>query len=142
MTLAGHAAISHLRRRFAVDTASLTPWSRLLVALMVFDGVSDSQLVEAAWIPISERLVRVGQTPTLELSLPSGMRPLLLQTPTAVCLNQAIAQPPISFTEACRAVSGWAGGAGFSFSAPTNAISFLCSLMARWMRIRDLSHGS
>ncbi len=136
MTLAGHAAISHLRRRFAVDTASLTPWSRLLVALIVFDGVSDSQLVEAAWIPISERLVRVGQTPTLELSLPSGMRPLLLQTPTAVCLNQAIAQPPISFTEACRAVSGWAEGiAGFSFSAPTNAISFLCSLMARWMRI-------
>lgn len=136
MTLAGHSAISHLRRRFAIETAPLEPWSRLLVALIVFDGGSDHQLVEAAWNSIPERLVRVGKTPIIELSLPSGIRPLLLQTPTAVCLNQAITQPIISFIEACRSVSGWVEAvSGFSFSAPTNAISFLCSLMVRWMRI-------
>lgn len=136
MTLAGHATISHLRRHFVIETASLESWPRLLVALIVFDGVNDPRLVEAAWLSISERLARLGQTPTLELSLPSGMRPLLLQSPTAVCLNQAIAQTPVSFTKASRAVSDWAETvAGFPFSAPTNAISFLCSLMVRWMRI-------
>lgn len=136
MTLAGHSTIAHLRRRFAIETASLEPWPRLLVALIIFDGVSDPRLVESAWLSISERLVQIGQTPTLELSIPSGARPLLLQTPTAACLNLAIARPPITFAEACRSVSGWAKTvSGFSFSAPINAISFLCSLMARWMRI-------
>jgi hypothetical protein len=136
MTLAGHSAISFLRERFTIQTASLEPWPRLLVALIIFDGVSDSRLIEAAWNSIQERLVRVGQTPIIELSLPSGMRPLLLQTPTAVCLNKAITQPPISFATACRTVSDWAEEiAGFPFSAPTNAIAFLCSLMVRWMRI-------
>lgn len=136
MTLAGHSAISHLRRRFAIETAPLEPWSRLLVALIIFDGVSDPRLVEAAWNSIQERIVRVGQTPIIELSLPSGMRPLLLQPPTAACLNKAITQPSISFATACRAVSDWAEEiAGFPFSTPTNAISFLCSLMVRWMRI-------
>jgi hypothetical protein len=136
MTLAGHATILHLRRRFVSETASLEPWPRLLVALIVFDGVFDSRLLEAAWPSISERLVRVGQTPILELSLANGMRPLLLQTPSAACLNQAIAQPAISFQQVCREVSGWTEAvAGFSFSAPLNAITFLCSLMMRWMRI-------
>lgn len=136
MTLAGHATISHLRRHFVCETASLDPWPRFLVALVVFDGVSNPQLVEAAWLSIPERLVRVGQSPVIECCLASGMRPLLLQTPTAACLNQAIAQPPISFTKACRELSGWAETvAGFPFTAQMNAVSFLCSLMTRWMRI-------
>ncbi len=136
MTLGGHAAISYLRRRFIYETASLEPWPRLLVALIIFDGQRDARLVEAAWHSIPQRLFRVGRTPALELTLPSGVRPLLLQTPTAVCLNQALAQPPISFVDACRAVSGWAESVyGFPFAAPINAISFLCSLMTRWMRI-------
>lgn len=136
ITLAAHTEISRLRRRFVIETASLAPWPRLLVALIIFDGVCDSRIVEAAWLSVPERLFRVGQTPIFECSLPSGMRPLLLQTPTAACLNHAIAEPPISFTKACEEVSRWAEAvAGLSFSAPMNAISFLCSLMMRWMQV-------
>ena len=136
MTLAGHAAISYLRRRFVTETASLAPWPRFLVALIVFDGVCDSLVLEAAWLSIPERCVRIGQTPVIECSLPSGMRPLLLQSPTAAFLNQAIKEPTISLEEACKQVSVWVEAlGGFPFSHPTNAISFLCSLMMRWMRI-------
>ncbi len=136
MTLAGHAAISHLRERFAVQTTSLEPWPRLLLALIIFDGLCDPRLVEATWLSIPNQLTRIGQTPIIECSLPNGRRPLLLQYATATFLNQAIGIPSIPFMQACREVSEWAGEiAGFSFSAPMNGITFLCSLMMRWMRI-------
>ena len=136
MTLAGHAAISYLRKHFVSETMTLAPWPRLLVALIIFDGVYDPQLLEAAWLSIPDRLARLGQTPIIECSLPNGMRPLILQVATATCLNQAIGFPAISFSQACCEVSDWAEAvAEFSFSTPLNAISFLGSLMMRWMRI-------
>lgn len=136
MTLAGHTASARLRSRFVDETKSLSAWPRFLVALIVFDGVYDARLLEAAWLAIPDRLLRVGQTPILECTLPSGIRPLLLQIPTATCLNHAFDSPVILFAQACREISNWAKAlSGFEFSTPMAGVTFLGALMVRWMRI-------
>lgn len=136
LTLVCHTAIEFIRGRFIEETSTLTPWSRLLLALLIFDGIFDSRQLESTWAAIPGSVLRLGQTPIIEFAYERGFRPILLQPPSASCLDQILGLHPIEFETACHEVSSWAQTvSGYSFSTPKEGITFLAGLMRRWMSI-------
>ena len=135
-TLMGHTAIEHIRSNYLRISTNLSPWPRVFVALIVFDGIIGSHELEAAWNGLSHSMLRIGHTPVLDCSLATVSRPLLLQTPTSACLNRAIETPIPMYSEVVKKSKIWIESlTGNWFQDAQAAVDYLGALMQRWMRI-------